>query len=195
MRHLHFSWYSIICSRFLSFYAQCFMIRIFFCKKGERERERIVACYWIRKISCAIGAHFPRGIPPWLSPKRRCVIAGNYEEERRQPRWQEVLTGRDSLANARSDYRGELIATDREMHWRQCGAQPSVVAFLLRWSRRRKSMSGDGSTCTHADVSIVEHPIILHKNLFCGTKKLISVFSHFDSFFCLEFRKMCNIYT
>lgn len=38
---------------------------------------------------------------------------------------------RDPLANARSDYRGELIATDRETHWRRCSMQPSV-AFLLR---------------------------------------------------------------
>jgi len=145
--------------------------------------------HWVRKIRRAIGTHYPRKISP--RPNSLLCNRGKLQEEEPSaaPVTGNTYRSRDFLVNARSDYRGELIATDREMHWRRCGAQPSVVAFLLRWFRRWKSMSGDDSTCTPLDVSIIEHPIILlRKNLFRAERKFSSLsFSCIStSFFCFE---------
>lgn len=144
---------------FQSFFSYC----VIQCDKnlsGERERQRIVTGF--ARYERTFHAGFLHGCRPNSSLCNRGKLRGGASAA---PVTGSTYRSRDSLANARSDYRGELIATDREMHWRRCGAQPSVVAFLLRWSRRRKSVSGDMHSSRR-----FHHWHSIHNNLFYETK-------------------------
>lgn len=96
-----------------------------------RKGERIVTGFarYVARYECTFHADSSSAVVR----TRRYVIMGNYGGgASAAPVTGSTYRSRDSLANARSDYRGELIATDREMHWWRCGAQLFIVAFLLR---------------------------------------------------------------